>query len=244
MQESIDIFISYAQEDERYLKELIKHLHNWERQGIISVWHDRNIDAGTEWLGEIDKYLDIAQIILLLISADFLASDYCNSVEVQRAMEKHEAGEAVVIPIILRPVYWQDTPFAELQALPRNGTAVTSDTWPSLDDALVNVLRGIRAVIADFSITSSIQRKTQALFDKTIPIDNNTSPDKVRERLSRGKIPGGKNAFPSIWSVPFQRNRGFTGREEVLASLHKTLRMDGNATLTQPYALSGLGGIV
>ena len=99
----IEVFFSYAHRDEALRDELAKHLRLLERQGIITRWHDRRITGGTEWAGAIDEHLRTAQIILLLISADFLASDYCYDVEVRRAMDRHEAGEARVVPIILRP---------------------------------------------------------------------------------------------------------------------------------------------
>src|SRR5205823_14792646 len=105
MASSIEIFFCYAREDERLRQGLEKQLRALRRQGLISVWHDRDINAGTEWEKEIDKHLNAAQVILLLISPDFMDSDYCYSSEMIRAMERHERGDAQVIPIILRPVY-------------------------------------------------------------------------------------------------------------------------------------------
>ena len=96
--EAIEVFYSYAHEDETLRRELEKHLRILERRGIITGWHDRKISAGKEWGAEIDRHLSSARIILLLISPDFLASDYCWGVEVKRAMERHGAGEACVIP--------------------------------------------------------------------------------------------------------------------------------------------------
>lgn len=104
---SIKVFLSYAHEDEVLLKTLETPLSLLKRQGIISTWKDRDITAGSEWNRPIDAQLDMVQIILLLVSPDFIASDYCYSVEMKRAMELHQPGEASVIPIILRPVDWQ-----------------------------------------------------------------------------------------------------------------------------------------
>src|SRR5256885_13228643 len=103
----LSIFFSYAHEDEALRNELEKHLSILRWQGIITEWYDRDIHAGTEWEHEIDTHLDTAQIILLLISPDFLASHYCYSIEMTRALERHIAGGARVIPIILRPVDWE-----------------------------------------------------------------------------------------------------------------------------------------
>src|SRR5216110_1143062 len=117
MEGSIKIFISYAHEDEPLLREVEKRLSLLKRQGVINVWHDHNIQAGVEWEPEIATRLDDARIILLLVSPDFLASDYCYSVEMKGALERHERGDVLVIPIILRPIHWQSTPFCKLQAL-------------------------------------------------------------------------------------------------------------------------------
>jgi TIR domain-containing protein len=103
--EAIEVFYSYShnKSDEKLKNELLKQLAGIERQGVIVSWHDRKITAGREWAGEIDEHINTAGVILLLISPDFISSGYCNDVELKRAMERHEAGEACVIPIILRP---------------------------------------------------------------------------------------------------------------------------------------------
>ena len=92
------------------------HLSNLRRQGVIREWHDRKIGSGTEWAKEIDEHLNSAEVILLLISSDFIASEYCHEIEMKRAMERHESGEARVIPVILRSVDWSGLIFSKLQA--------------------------------------------------------------------------------------------------------------------------------
>ena len=99
-----EILCCYAHEDQKLLNKLKAHLKPLQRQGLIDVWHDRDISAGTEWEQEIIKHLNEAQIILLLVSADFMSSEYCYSIEMKKAIEKHERGEARVIPVILRAV--------------------------------------------------------------------------------------------------------------------------------------------
>ena len=138
---------SYAREDEDLREKLEKQLAILRRQGLIETWHDRRIGAGTEWAGAIDRELEAADIVLLLVSADFLASDYINDIELQRAMERHEARTAKVIPVILRPCLWQRGDFAKLQALPRDGEPVISSKWPSQDAALANVAQGIAQAV-------------------------------------------------------------------------------------------------
>jgi TIR domain len=141
---SIKVFYSYSHKDEKLRDRLETHLSMLRRNGVIEGWHDRKIMASTEWAGQIDDHLNSAQIILLLVSANFLASDYCYDKEMKRAMERHERGEARVIPVILRPCDWHNAPFSKLQALPKDAKPVSS--WSDKDEAFTNVAAGIRAV--------------------------------------------------------------------------------------------------
>jgi hypothetical protein len=122
---SIKIFYCYAHEDKALRALLEKHLGNLKQQELITGWSDRNIDAGKEWAKEIDSNLNTANIILLLISPDFMHSEYCYSVEMKQALNRHENGSARVIPIILRHVEHEDAPFSRLQALPTDAVPVT-----------------------------------------------------------------------------------------------------------------------
>src|SRR5262245_17114417 len=148
-QPSIKLFISYAHRDEDFRLELNDHLSNLLRQQIISGWHDRQIVPGQEWAEQIDDALNGAQIILLLISARFMASDYCYAKEMLRAIERHDAGEAVVIPIILSACDWQSAPFSKLQALPKDAKPIKN--WNDRDEAWLDVVRGLRRVIESLS---------------------------------------------------------------------------------------------
>jgi parallel beta-helix repeat protein len=149
--EGIRVFVSYSHKDEDLRAELEKHLSLLNQQGLISTWHDRKIMAGEEWEGKIDENLNSAQIILLLVSSDFLASEYCNEVEIKRALERHKSGEARVIPIILRYVYWEGALFAGLQALPTNAEPVKDGNWRSIDAAFTDVAKGLEKVIRSFN---------------------------------------------------------------------------------------------
>src|SRR5262245_58542359 len=146
---SIRLFISYAHRDEDLRLELDDHLSNLQRQQIISGWHDRRIVPGQEWATQIDDALNEAQIILLLISARFMASNYCYAKEMLRAIERHDAEEAVVIPIILSACDWQGAPFSKLQALPKDAKPIKN--WDDQDEAWLDVVRGIRRVIESLS---------------------------------------------------------------------------------------------
>jgi hypothetical protein len=140
----LEVFFSYAHKDEVLRDKLATQLQLLKRQGIIAAWHDRQISAGTEWADQISQHLDTARIILLLISADFIASDYSYDIELKRALERHDAGEARVIPIILRPTDWRSAPFGKLQALPKDAKPIT--TWANEDEAFLDVALGIRRV--------------------------------------------------------------------------------------------------
>ena len=140
-------FVSYSQRDERYRQRLDISLVQLRRNNLISVWHDRMILPGQEWDREIDKSLESADIVLLLVSPDFLASDYAYSREMTRALERHQSGSATVVPIILRPSDWQNSPLGSLQALPSKGRPVSS--WPSRDQAWLDVVQGLRRLISD-----------------------------------------------------------------------------------------------
>jgi internalin A len=143
--QALRLFYSYSHKDETLRDELETHLKLLQRQGLIQPWHDRRILPGNDWVSDIDDNLNRADIILLLVSADFMASDYCYDNEMTRAMERHESGEAQVIPIILRPVDWRDTPFNKLSWLPQNGTPVVQ--WDNRDAAWLNVETGLKQVV-------------------------------------------------------------------------------------------------
>ena len=146
-QRPAELFFSYAHRDEDLRNELAKHLTLLRRQGVLSEWHDRQITAGSEWVGAIDHHTNSADVVLLLISADFIASDYCYDIEMRRALERHASGEARVIPVILRAVEWTGAPFGHLQALPTDARPVTS--WSNRDEAFADVARGVRKAVTE-----------------------------------------------------------------------------------------------
>jgi hypothetical protein len=147
----IEVFYAYSHKDEDLRDELETHLSILKKRGIISCWHDRRISGGTEWNDKISDHLNRADIILLLVSADFIASDYCYEKEMTRAMERHELKEACVIPVILRDCDWKFALFSKLQAVPRDGKPVVS--WLSRDEAFTDVSVGIRRVAEELRRT-------------------------------------------------------------------------------------------
>jgi len=139
------VVFSYSHKDEELRDQLETHLTILRREGIISTWHDRKITAGKEWKGVINDNFRRANVVLLLISADFLASDYCYDIEMMTSLERCEKEEAVVVPVILRDCLWHDAPFGKLQALPRDAHPVT--LWTDRDQAWTNVAEGIKRVV-------------------------------------------------------------------------------------------------
>jgi hypothetical protein len=147
------VFFSYSHKDETLRDELEAHLALMKRQNLIAGWHDRRIQLGDDVDDTINKELEQADIILLLVSSDFIASNYCYSKEMARAMERHEAGQARVIPIILRSCDWHSAPFGSLLAAPKDGKAVT--TWPDRDVAFTDVAKQIRTAVECMSVAKS-----------------------------------------------------------------------------------------
>jgi ABC-type multidrug transport system fused ATPase/permease subunit len=176
----VKLFFCYAHEDEILLNKLRAHLKPIQRQGLIDVWHDRDISAGTEWEQAIKERLNMAEIILLLVSPDFMNSDYCYSVEMKRALERHTRYEARVIPIILRPVYWQGAPFGQLQALPTDGKPITD--WRNREKALFTVAEGIRkAVEEQLSSEKILYQTTEVVADEA---SSYSGPHKLQGEIS------------------------------------------------------------
>jgi transcriptional regulator with XRE-family HTH domain len=181
----IRIFYSYAHEDKPLRDELETHLSPLKREGKITEWHDREILPGKEWAHEIDKHLQTADIILLLISPNFLESEYCYSIEMKQALGRHENGEASVIPILLRPADWENAPFSKLQVLPANHRPVVKWTGRSgRDEAFVSIVKGIRTVISELT--------KKQLLGKDTPYDKSTYediyPSDLNHELTRLRI--------------------------------------------------------
>ena len=195
-----EVFCSYAHEDLPYIEAFRLHLRQLEREGMISCWYDGLIGAGQQWRREIELHLNSANIILLFISPNFLASDFCMETELSTALQRSDRKEALVIPVIVRECDWQTSRFAYLQALPREGKPIAE--WRHRDEAYTEIAKSIRGFV----------------YDQRVP------PMRC-----------------SLLNLPFQRNRLFTGREEILHRLHTSLEASKETALIQ--AISGLGGV-
>lgn len=136
------VFLSYSHKDEEFKEKLDTHLSALKQTNIIDVWNDRQIPLGSEWDVEIKRELEESDVILLMISADFLASSYISEIEIPAAIARHDEGSAIVIPIFIRPCDWRGLPFEKLQGLPKNAKPLT--TFDDIDVGLTEIAAGIR----------------------------------------------------------------------------------------------------
>lgn len=141
------LFLSYSHHDEDLCKRFLVHLAPLKREGLVETWHDRKITAGGEWANAIDENLNTADVIVLLVSPDFLASDYCNDIEMKRALERSQKGEARIAPVILRPCNWETSPFNQLQALPAGGKPVVD--WKTANHGFSNAVKELRRMLIE-----------------------------------------------------------------------------------------------
>ncbi|MFM9087676.1 MAG: toll/interleukin-1 receptor domain-containing protein, partial [Cyanobium sp.] len=153
----LKVFISYAHEDSPWVEKLKSHLSLMERQGILKVWHDRCLTAGEHWAEAIDHALAEAQIVLLLISPDFMNSDYCFGKEMQEALAREQRKDAVVVPVLMRPCDWESAPFAKSNVVPSDNRPVS--THPGGEDEALALVAG------------ELRRLAKKLGNKLQPID-------------------------------------------------------------------------
>jgi hypothetical protein len=218
----ISIFYSYSHRDKAYRDKLKTHLSVMKRQGLISMWHDEDIMPGQEWTDEINKHLKIADVILLLVSPDFMDSDYCYSIEMEFAIQRHEAGEACVIPIILRPCEWSHSPLSRFQALPYRAKPVSK--WTNRDEAFNDIAQGIRRVVNSLrkskggnKATLKNEHSITVPATKPLPKSKNRSLNKLlqkkREDRSVGeRVQGTLELIASSFSISEigKRAKGFS----------------------------------
>jgi hypothetical protein len=219
MPQPIRLFYSYSHKDEDLRDELEKHLTILKRNSYVQNWHDRRINPGNDWDKDINQNLLEADIILFLVSVDFISSDYCNSVEVKKAMERHEKGEAKCIPIFLRPCNFSSAPFAKLQGLPRDAKFITSrEYWQDLDTAFTSVSKELEEEIR------KIWKKKE---ENTLAVAQSSS-NQLKEPQTKTQ---------SIYSLIPKVTNNFTGRVRELALLNEKFK-NGNI-----ICIEGIGGV-
>ena len=230
LKQEIKLFYCYAHEDKPIRDELEKHLSWLRRRYQLTNWHDREILPGEEWERAIDTHLNTAHLILLLISPDFMASDYCYGKEMRRALERHKAGTCRVVPILLRPTYWEGAPFSSLQLLPTDARPITR--WPDRDEAFQNVVTELSRTIKD--LLTSLKTKEDWL------VEGNTLSDLKRYEEALAAYEQAIRLDPNSASAYTGKGNALSDLkhyEEALAAYDQAIRLDPNFT----YAYNGKG---
>lgn len=249
------VFFSYSHKDAAQRDQLEEHLSLMKNQGLIEGWHDTKIEVGSEFDPEIQKNLEASEVILLLISAHFMASNYCYSKEMARAIERHKADEALVIPVILKPCDWHSSPFGGIKAAPEDGKAVS--LWADTDEAYADVAKKVRSAIEARMARSGaratppdVQRQAATAPGFGLPRSSNLRLKKEFTQQDRDSILRDGFAFierffeGSLLELE-QRNPGIKGRFEKIDARRFTaiIYNQGNtAAQCQVFMQSGFGG--
>ena len=191
----MDAFISYSHQDSQMLDLFHKHLAQLQREELISTWTDREIFAGGSFNDEISVALENANLFIALLSPDYIASNYCYEKEFKRASEMQKQSKLIIIPIILEPCDWLNTPFKDFKALPLDGKPVSN--WENKNTAFLNVIQNIRKLIDNINIPeikqskpipklSSINYRVQKDFDSIEKMEFiDKSFNEIKEYLKR-----------------------------------------------------------
>ena len=267
LKQEIKLFYCYAHEDKLLRDELEKHLSWLRRRYQLTNWYDREILPGEEWEQAIDMHLDTANLILLLISSDFMNSDYCYGKEMRRALERHRAGTCRVIPILLRPTYWEDAPFSSLQLLPTDARPITR--WSDRDEAFQDVVTEISRTIKDLLISlktkeewiregnalNGLKRYEEALaaYEQAIRLDPNYTYAYYGKGNALSDLKRYEEALAAYEQAirldpddaDYYHNKGIAlnelkRHEEALAAYEQAIRLDPNYT----YAYYGKGFVL
>lgn len=223
----VKVFCSYSHEDENLKNAFETHLSPLEKSGLITQWNDRKIPAGSSWTQEISDNLSNADIIILLISPSFVASEYCYSQEMLKAVDLHESKQAVTIPVFIRPCLFESLPFSKIQGLPKDAKPIT--TWQVQDEGWIDVIKGVQS--ACHSILESKARSEEHesspllsirdILKKEVDAIDNSQKEK---RHCRG-LPTGLQQLDLLTSglnksnLIFLLSRPNSGREELTLNI-------------------------
>ncbi|MBX5451025.1 FxSxx-COOH system tetratricopeptide repeat protein [Thermogemmatispora sp.] len=228
---AVKVFLAYTFKDEAARNELINHLYQLRWQGLIVDWEERATGQGFSWQGsdEISPGLERAQLVLLLVSPDFVHSAYCYSPELKVALQRHAAGLACVIPVLVRPTEREDTPLADLAVLPTNGVAISA--WEDREAAWEQVVTELRAWLSAAAAMSAAASSDAAMRLPPPPAS-----------LAAATMAGPSRSRPSPWLVPYRRNPLFSGRASLLTYLHDIPISNKASAVTPPQVVSGPAG--
>ena len=247
------VFFSYCHADEALRDQIEKQLSLLKRQGVVETWHDRRIEAGQNFAAEIDRHIETDDIILLLVSSDFLSSDYCYEIELKRAMERHEAGDAIVIPVILRACDWHGAPFGKLNATPPDGKPITQ--FPDRDQAMLEVAKAVRVAVARLKPAAAATPKPipavrlpRAESEPSIRSSNlrlaKTFTDRDRDRFKHDSFEFMAKFFENSLQEVEKRNPGVEGNFRRIDANRFTAAVYRNGTAISRCTvfIGGLGG--
>src|SRR5712692_3640397 len=216
--QEIKLFYCYAREDKALRDELEIHLSNLKRQYHLTNWHDREILPGENWEQAIDTHLSTSHLILLLISPNFIASDYCYGKEMAKALEREKAGTCRVIPILLRPTDWENAPFSHLQLLPTDARPVTS--WTDRDSAFWDIAKETRKAIQELLVALKTKEKK--------PEEGNTVQQHEEALAAHDRAIRLNPNYPDAYFNKGLTLSGLKRYEEALAAYDQTIRLDPN----------------
>lgn len=179
------VFISYAKEDRAYVYELSNHLKWLVRSGVIDTWNDLAVLPSSVYESEIIAQLETADIIIFLVSADFINSGYIKDVEIRKVIERHHKGEAVIIPIIVRPCDISILSISKFQALPENGQPIS--TWEDKDEAWMNIVNEMKKIIHKFDNGKRSRHMNFAKREESIDLPKNLV-DKLKSENDKNNV--------------------------------------------------------
>lgn len=182
MVQPVKVFLCYTSSDLEALEQLRQQLKLLERTGLIETWYNRQILPGADYVQEIEARLNQAQVIILLVSSTFLASEYCDGKEMEHALQLHREARAVVVPVQIEPSLWDLTPLGDLQALPDNNKPVSE--WRRASAAWVNVAVGIR------ELATAIHKRAESEVTQQTASTKTSSKPRKATRTKRAPAGG------------------------------------------------------
>lgn len=181
----MNIFISYSHKDEAFREELVEHISMLQRRGFIDIWHDRKITTSEDWRNEISENLEKADITIFLVSSSFLASPYCQDIEVKKAIELHESRKTKIVSIVIRSCDWHESEFGRYQALPQDAKPIA--LWDDKDSAWTNAVNGIKELITELKKEKE-KEKEKEKHPKTTTDPSTTISRETSEWLDETEI--------------------------------------------------------
>jgi formylglycine-generating enzyme len=199
--EPLKTFVIYSHKDKEYLDRFLPHLKSLEHSNKISVWHDGDIELGAKWDEAIKKALYESDIVLVLVSADLIASRYVNQVELPMIFDRMRSGSTRVIPIILRPCSWEYvSSIKQFQVLPKNGKPISEFEYE--DSAWGEVVESIGKMVDGMLREREINENEE----KALKVESANIKDLVDSLLENGDINNAINQM-QIWAIQLENTR-------------------------------------